>query len=85
MYFELESHELNYMNRNKKNGGGVASYVDRNFKDQMTSVVDNILKCISINIDLLNLLNKEFINTMYSMSLYPKITSPSRITTQGDR
>ena len=37
------------------------------------------------NIDLLNpnkhKMTDEFINTIYSMSLYPKITRPSRITT----
>lgn len=43
-----------------------------------------IFICGDLNIDLLNP-NKhkatdEFINTMYSMSLYPKITRPSRIT-----
>lgn len=41
--------------------------------------------CGDFNIDLLNPNNhkmtEEFINTMHSLSLYPKITRPSRITT----
>lgn len=40
--------------------------------------------CGDINIDLLNphqhKVTEEFINTMYSLNLYPKITKPSRIT-----
>ena len=40
--------------------------------------------CGDFNIDLLNpnnqKPNEDFINTMYSLSLYPKITRPSRIT-----
>lgn len=43
-----------------------------------------IFICGDFNIDLLNptkhKMTDEFINTMYSMSLYPKITRPSRIT-----
>ena len=43
-----------------------------------------IFICGDFNIDLLNPNNhkptEDFINTMYSLSLYPKITRPSRIT-----
>ena len=43
--------------------------------------------CGDFNIDLLNpnkhKMTNEFINTMYSMSLYPKITRPSRITSHS--
>lgn len=134
--FELEGYELNCTNRKNKSVGGVAVYVDKtlNYKvvECMTTVIDNLLECITIeickekkknviisciyrapgtclevfkdliegffsrtnqkvificgdfNIDLLNptkhKMTDEFINTMYSMSLYPKITRPSRIT-----
>ena len=136
MDFELEGYELNCVNRKNKSGGGVAMYVDNNLNyivvENMTTVIDNLLECITIeiceeknknviisciyrapgssteafkdwigemfsktnqkvvficgdfNIDLLNpnkhKMTDEFINTMYSMSLYPKITRPSRIT-----
>ncbi len=41
-----------------------------------------ILICGDFNIDLLNpnKVNDDFINTIYSMNLYPKITRPTRIT-----
>ena len=134
--FELNGYELRYNNRKNKGGGGVAIYVDvsLNFRvlDCMTTVVDNLLECITIeickekhknviisciyrapgssieifnewiegmfsqinskivficgdfNIDLLNPnkhnITEEFVNTMYSMSLIPKIIRPSRIT-----
>lgn len=43
-----------------------------------------VLICGELNVDLLNpnkhKLTDEFINTIYSMGLYPKITRPSRIT-----
>ena len=132
----MDGYELSYINRQNKGGGGVAIYVDKtlHFKvlDRMTTVVDNVLECISIeickekrnnliisclyrapgsnievfkdwmedifsnkgnktificgdfNIDLLNpnkhKMTVEFINTVYSMSYYPIITRPSRIT-----
>ena len=133
--FELNGYELRYNNRKNKGGGGVAIYVDvsLNFRvlDCMTTVVDNLLECITIeickekhknviisciyrapgssieifnewiegmfsqinskivficgdfNIDLLNPnkhnITEEFVNTMYSMSLIPKIIRPSRM------
>ena len=137
--FELEGYEFNYINRQNKIGGGVAIYVDRALKfkvmESMTTVMDNILECITVeicrekqknvivsciyrapdssievfndwieemfskmshktvficgdfNIDLLNpnkhKMTDNFINTMYSMALFPKITRPSRITSHG--
>ena len=137
MDFGLEGYELMCMNRRNKNGGGVAMYVDMNFKykviENMSTVVDNVLECITIeisrekkkniivsciyrtpgsnidtfknwmeehftftnhkvmfiggdfNIDLLNpnkhTMTNEFINTLYSIGLYPKMTRPSRIPT----
>lgn len=136
MDFELEGYELRYIYRQNKGGGGVAMYVDKALKfkvlHSMTTVVDKILECITVeickekkknlnisciyrapgsnievfkdwmeelfskkshktificedfNIDLLNpnkyKMTDEFINTMYSTGLYPKITRPSRIT-----
>lgn len=59
------------------------------FKDWMEEIFSKVIHktvfiCGDFNIDLLNPNNhsmtEEFINTMYSMSLYPKITRPSRIT-----
>lgn len=136
MDFELKGYEVYWINEKNKNGGRVAMFVDKNLNykvvDSISTVIDNVLECITIeictqkkknviisclyrapgssmevfkdwieerfskinqrdaficgdfNIDLLNP-NKlrtidEFINTMYSMSLYPKITRPSRIT-----
>lgn len=134
--FELEGYEVNFVNRRNKSGGGVAVYVDKNLNykvvESMTTVIDNLLECITIeiykekeknviisciyrtpgssiqvfndfiekifsktnqkvificgdfNIDLLNpkrhKMTDEFLNTMYSLSLHPKITRPSRIT-----
>lgn len=133
--FAMDGYEFMYINRQNKGHGGVATYVDKslNFKiiDEMTTVVDNLLECLSIeickeknknlivsciyrapdssielfsqwmesvfskisnktvfvlgdwNIDILNPHNKnnitEFIDLMYSMSLIPKISRPSRI------
>ena len=130
--FEMDGYELVYVNRKNKAGGGVAIYVDNGLKfkvlDDMTTVVDNLFECLTIevcmergrniiisciyrapgtsidvfteyvesmlvsknnktificgdfNIDLLNP-NKvkaidDCIDTMYSMSLFPKITRP---------
>ena len=59
------------------------------FKDWMEDIFSNkgnktIFICGDFNIDLLNpnkhKMTEEFINTMYSMSYYPIITRPSRIT-----
>lgn len=136
---ELDGYEFSYVNRQNKGGGGVAIYVDNTLRyrvlEDRTTVVDNLLECLTIeicmeknrnitisciyrapgtsiesftewiecmfsnksnktvficgdfNIDLLNP-NKvktidDFIDTMYSMSLYPKITRPSRITSHS--
>lgn len=136
MDFELEGYELRNINRKNKGGGGVAIYVDKNpnYKviESMTTVVDSLLECITIeiceeknkniavsciyrtpgtnidifrewiegmfskqskkvvfirgvfNIDILNphmhKTTDSFINTMYSLSLFSKITRPTRIT-----
>jgi ASC-1-like (ASCH) protein len=52
--FDMDSYELSYINRQNKGGGGVAIYVDKtlNFKvlESMTTVVDNVSECISIEI-----------------------------------
>ncbi len=52
--FELEGYEVNYINRQNKSGGGVAIYVDRALKfsvmESMTTVIDNILECITVEI-----------------------------------
>lgn len=128
--FELEGYELNYTNRQDKGGGGVALSVDKSLKykimDNMTTTVEDLLECITIelclegvkniiiscvyrapgssidlfkdwmentftkrknyriylcgdiNIDLLNPndhnATEDFINTMYSLNLVPKIT-----------
>jgi len=54
MNFELEGYEVNYVNRKNKSGGGVALYVDKtlNYKvvESMTTVIDNLLECITIEI-----------------------------------
>ena len=54
MDFELDGSEFMYNNRQNKVGGGVAIYVDKtlNFRvlDRMTTVVDNLLECITIEI-----------------------------------
>ncbi len=133
MDFGLEGYELICMNRRNKSGGGVAMYVDLNYKykvlENMSTVVDNVFECISteinrankkniiisciyrtpgsnidilqnwmeehlsninhkimfiggdFNIDLLNpnkhKITDNFINTLYSIGLHPKITRPS--------
>ena len=136
--FELDGYEFTYINR--QNGyGGAALYIDKSFSfrimDGMTSVVDNLLECLTIeicmeknknalisciyrapdssielftewmesmfskisnkmmylcgdwNIDILNPYNHNninaFIDLMYSMSLFPKITRPSRISSHS--
>lgn len=137
--FHLDGYDLTYMNRKNKTGGGVALFVDKCFGfkvvENMSTTVDNIFECITIeifvekkknvivsciyrapgsnieilrdwmgdvftkttqkvmflcgdfNVDLLNpkkhRATEDFINTIYSMSLYPTITRPSRITTHG--
>ena len=136
MDFELEGYELRNIDRRNKGGGGVAIYVDKNLSykviKSMTTVIDNLLECITIeiceekkknirvsciyrtpgtnidtfrewiegtfakqnnkvvficgdfNIDLINPYKHnttdDFISSMYSMSLFPKITRPTRIT-----
>lgn len=54
MDFELNGNELNFINRKNKSGGGVAMYVDKNLNykviENMTTVVDNLLECITIEI-----------------------------------
>ena len=136
MDFELEGYEMICKNRENKNGGGVALFVDKNLTykvvKNMSTVINDVFECVTIeilmekkkniivscmyrtpgsnidsfinwvaekctktnhktmficgdyNIDLLNpnkhRMTDEFINTLYSLSLYPKITRPSRIT-----
>lgn len=62
------------------------------FKDWMEKMYSKITNktvfvCGDFNIDILNPHNNkstdEFVNTMYSMSLFPKITRPTRITTNS--
>ncbi|KAL7382736.1 hypothetical protein ABVT39_027076 [Epinephelus coioides] len=63
------------------------------FKEKLLSIYEKVNKnklffaCGDFNIDLLNPQEnsntKEFINSMYSMSLYPLITRPTRITTHS--
>ena len=61
------------------------------FREMMMGMYDNIANkkmvfvCGDINIDLLAETNTttEFINSVYSMSLYPTITRPTRITTHS--
>lgn len=52
--FEMDGYELNYNNRVKKSGGGVAIYVDKRLKynvvKSMTAAVDNLLECITVEI-----------------------------------
>lgn len=137
--FGLEGYNFVYRNRENKNGGGVAMFIDKNLHykiiDNLSVAIDDLLECITIeinrnnkrnmivscvyrtpgsniqtfkdwmeanftikdnkimfiggdfNIDLLNqnshIMTDEFINTMYSIGLYPKITRPSRITRQS--
>lgn len=136
MDFEIEGYEFNCLNRVNKRGGGTALFVNRRLKYKiianMTTAIDEVCECISIEIDmekrkniivscvyrapnssiehLKNAMESLFSNTeqkiaficgdfnidllnpnkieaiddfgaaMYSMSLYPTITKPSRIT-----
>lgn len=138
--YEIEGYEMFFVNRREKKGGGVALYIDSNYRsrvvENMSLVKDKVMECVTVeieierskniiiscvyrtpgscietfteelmalydsinnkkmcfvcgdfNIDLLNPLNQntttEFINAMYSMSLYPSIICPSRITTHS--
>ncbi|XP_061139602.1 uncharacterized protein LOC133157239 [Syngnathus typhle] len=137
---DIEGYESYTLNRKVKRCGGVALFVDKNYKGKivrsMSQAIDNIMECITIeiemessknilvscvyrcpgscietfsellsgmyerkiytkmvyvygdyNIDLLNPLQltpvTEFINLMYSMSLYPGISRPTRITSHS--
>ena len=52
MDFEIDGYELTCINSVNKNGGGVALYVDKNFNykvvEEMSTVVDNLLECVTI-------------------------------------
>ncbi len=54
MDFELDGYELNYINRKNKSGGGVAIYVDKDLNyrvvGNMSTAVDNLFECITIEI-----------------------------------
>lgn len=54
MDFELVGYEFNCLNGKNKSGGGVAAYVDKNLNykvvENMTTVIDNLLECITIEI-----------------------------------
>ena len=54
MDFEMDGYEFNYVNRRNKIGGGVAVYVNKNLNykviESMTTVIDNLLECITIEI-----------------------------------
>ena len=137
---DIEGYERYTLNRKVKRCGGVALFIDKNYKckivKSMSQAIDNIMECITVeiemessknilvscvyrcpgscidtfsellsgmyerkintkmvyvcgdyNIDLLNPLEltpiTEFINLMYSMSLYPAITRPTRITSHS--
>ena len=63
----------------------VEIYMEKSFKQTYTVTSQKVFFiCVDFNIDLLNSHNhkptEEFINTMYSLSLFPRITRPSRIT-----
>lgn len=137
--FEMDGYDFNYISRENRKGGGVALYVHSRFDyrvvDNLTSIIDNVMECITVEISLekkknvmvscvyrppgsdielfmsnmekmfdvrnkkvmficgdfnLDLLNPtkhkqtdEFIDTMFSMSLFPTIIKPSRITTHS--
>ncbi len=137
--FAIKGYEMFYTNRECKNGGGVALYIDKNidckvienmsvavedvcesitveicmgkqkniivsciyrapganievFKEWMEKLFSlntqkDLLICGDYNIDLLNAKKHkptdDFIDTMFSMSLFPAITRPSRITLQS--
>ena len=52
--FEMDGYEMTYKNRENKIGGGVALYVDKNLNykvvEKLTTVVDNVLECVTIEI-----------------------------------
>ena len=52
--FELAGYEFNYINRRKKTAGGVAVYVINNLNykvvESMTTAIDNLVECITIEI-----------------------------------
>lgn len=52
--FELDGYEFSSINRTKKNGGGVAMFVDKelNYKvlECLTTVVDNVLESLTTEI-----------------------------------
>ena len=52
--FEIAGYELNYINRKNKRGGGVAIYVDSRLRykiiENMTTAIDDVCECISIEI-----------------------------------
>lgn len=52
--FEMDGYELLHINRKNKSGGGVAIYVDNGLKckvlEEMTTVVDNLLECLTIEL-----------------------------------
>ena len=56
MDFELEGYNLVCMNREKKGGGGVALFIADNIKfkvlKDISVAVDNMLECITVEIDL---------------------------------
>ena len=76
--FDMDGYELSYINRQNKGGGGVAIYVDKtlNFKvlDRMTTVVDNVVECISIEIC------KEKIKNRRCSKIGWRTFSPTRVT-----
>lgn len=56
IHFELESYQLHFVNRVNKRGGGVAMFVDNRLKymivESMTTVIDDICECITVEIDM---------------------------------
>lgn len=54
MDFELNGYGMVCVNRETKLGGGVALYVDKNFRykivDKLSTVVDNLLECVTVEI-----------------------------------
>ena len=53
---DLEGYEMYFTNRNKKKGGGVALYINKNYKSKfiksMSQVVDNIMECTTVEIEI---------------------------------
>lgn len=48
--FELEGYEMSYINRRNKKGGGVALDVDKKVLEDMSTTVDNVMECVTIEI-----------------------------------